>query len=442
MDIIFEKIPYLGEEIKKRPNLKKVAENIGWLSFDRIFRMGVGLFVGPWVARYLGPEQYGILNYAIAFSSIFGTIASFGIDQIVIRDLVNEPQKTNDILGTAFCLKLIGGSFSVAFSVLAVLFLNKGDILIRILVLLVSLGFIFQSFLAIDLYFQSQVKSKLTVYSQNIAFIVISVYKLFLIIKKASLIYFAFAGLMEVILGSFFLVWIYSSRNGSGIRAWRFKYPVAIKLIKNGWPLILANVATGIYMRIDQIMIGKMLNSESVGFYSAAVKITDVWYIIPTIITNSVFPSLVQSKKTSSEMYYKRLRKLFFVVIYLAVVISLPVTFLSKWIITSFYGVAYSSGANVLAVYIWASVFVFLGIASGPWFIIENLQNYSFYKTFSGAIINILLNSVLIPKYSILGAAWATIISQFLVSVLFNLFNERTKVIFYVQIKSFLGYKS
>ncbi|MFN4216334.1 MAG: oligosaccharide flippase family protein, partial [Brevinematales bacterium] len=110
MQGLFVSLPIVGKWLSHRPMLLRVVENIGWLSLDKVLRMGVGLFVGVWVARYLGPTQYGLWNFAIAFTSLFGAFATFGIDEIVVRELVKTPEKTGVFLGTAFFLR-VAGSF-------------------------------------------------------------------------------------------------------------------------------------------------------------------------------------------------------------------------------------------------------------------------------------------------------------------------------------------
>jgi O-antigen/teichoic acid export membrane protein len=170
-------------------------------------------------------------------------------------------------------------------------------------------------------------------------------------------------------------------------------------------------MAVSIYMRIGQVMIKEMMDAEQVGFYAAAVRLSEAWYFIPMAITASVFPAIINAKKQSDELYYQRLQKLYDLMVWLAVAIALPTTFLAPWVIRVLYGKAFSLAAGVLSIHIWAGVFVFLGVASGQWFIAENLQIYSFYRTLCGCIVNIILNFLLIPRYGVKGAAISTLVS-------------------------------
>ena len=191
-----------------------------------------------------------------------------------------------------------------------------------------------------------------------------------------------------------------------------------------------------IYMRIDQIMIQEMLGEREVGLFSAAVRISEVWYFIPMIITASLFPSIVNAKKISEELYYARLQRLYTFMVWLAIAIALPMTFLSDWLVTLLYGESYREAGQVLMVHIWAGVFVFLGVASGRWLISENLQWIAFYRTFSGAIINIILNFVLIPIYGLIGAAIATVIAQTMAAFVCDILSKKTRMAFFMKLNT------
>lgn len=191
-------------------------------------------------------------------------------------------------------------------------------------------------------------------------------------------------------------------------------------------------------MKIDQIMIKEILNSEAVGQYSAAVKLSEAWYFIPVIITASLFPSILNAKAKSEELYYSRFQKLYDLMFWLAFIIALPMTFLSTWVVEFLYGTQYFQTATVLMLHIWTGLFVFLGLPMSKWFVSENLQIYSLYRSIVGVVSNIGLNLLLIPKYGINGAAIATLISSFIASYLFNLVNKKTYLSFKLQTKAII----
>jgi len=247
---------------------------------------------------------------------------------------------------------------------------------------------------------------------------------------------FAIAGLAEIALGTALMLIFYFKKNKKFIFT---PYLVQIKtLLKDSWPLILSGLAIMVYMKIDQIMIGEMLGETAVGLYSAAVKISEVWYFIPIVITSSLFPSIVEAKKQDEKLYYKRLQQLYSLMILISAAIALPMTFLSDWVIRFLYGDAYLLAASVLSIHIWAGIFVFLGVASGQWLLIENLQKIALKRTLFGVISNIILNFFLIQKLSIFGAALATLISQSIAAFFYDFFDQSTKKIFFLKLKAFL----
>lgn len=407
--------------------------NTGWLFADRIMRMGVGLVVGVWIARYLGPEQFGLLNYASAFVALFGAIAGLGLNGIVVRDLVKEPETANTTLGTAFVLQLFGGLLAFAIAFLAIRYARPDDSLTQLIVAILGLALVFKASEVVKYWFESQVQSKYTVWVENAAFVVFAGIKVVLIINHAPLIDFVWVVLIEAALVAIALLGIYAWQRGDLI-SWHIKIKRAKSLLQDSWPLILSGLAVMIYMRIDQIMLGQMLGDEAVGIYSAAVRISEVWYFIPMSIVASVFPAILEAKKHSEAQYYARLQKLYDLMVLLSVSIALPMTFIATPVIVVLYGDAYAASGTILAIHIWAAVFVFLGVASGKWFLAENRQVLNLQRTVLGAVANIVLNLLLIPRYGVIGAAVATVISQMATAWLFDCFQTETKKMFFMKV--------
>jgi PST family polysaccharide transporter len=426
----------LRSRIEGRWELQEILGNTGWLFGDRACRMAIGLFVGVWVARYLGPMKFGIYSYAVALVSLIGFLGALGLDGIVVRDLVKRPSDGREILGTAFCLKFVGGLAGAAIINLIVALIRPGDELTRGIVAILSTGLVFQSLDAIDFWFQSRVRSRYVVIARNGAFVLASLVKVGLIISGASITAFAWASALEVALGVAGLVLAYRSA-GESPRAWRWSLSRASSLLQDSWPLILSGIAIMIYTRIDQIMLGEMLGHEVVGIYSAATRISEIWYFIPVAIASSVSPAITEAKKISEGLYYRRLERVFRLMTLVSLSIVIPMTFLSEAVTRLFYGAGYAGAGRILSVHIWAAVFVFLGVAQGPWTLNEGLMRLSLQRAVFGAAANILLNLVLIPRYGGIGAAVATLVSQSLSSFLLNGCDRRTRRIFSLQLGSF-----
>lgn len=426
----------LRNKIEHRQDLLLILNNITWLFFDKFIRLGVGLLVGVWIARYLGPEQFGLMNYAIAFVALFASIANLGLNSIVVRDLVQDPASANTTMGTSFVLSVLGGFSAFCLSLLAISHARPEDELVKFIVVLLSLLMVFKATDVVRYWFESQVQTKYVVWMENGIFLIFAAIKIGLIVAEAPLLAFIWALFAEGLLVATGLMIVYALQGGQ-VNAWKTQISRAKNLIKDSWPLILSGLAIMIYMRIDQIMLGQMLDDESVGIYSAAVKISEVWYFIPMTIVASVFPSIIEAKKQNETLYYDRLQKLYDIMVLLALTVAILMTFLSDWVVTLLFGKAYLEAGTVLSVHIWAGIFVFLGVASGKWFLIEGLQRFTFYRTLFGAVVNVGLNMLMIPKFGVIGAAYATVISYAVAAMFSDLLQKETRPMFRMKLRAF-----
>ncbi|MDP9052395.1 MAG: flippase [Acidobacteriota bacterium] len=421
------------------PGLRRVMGNMGWLMVDRVVRMGMGLFVGVWVARYLGPAGFGSLSFALAFVALFATITTLGLEGIVVREVLKGGADTHEILGTTLALRMVGGLAAVGLCIGTLKLIEPHDRQALVLVSILSLTLVFQAFDTIDSYFQSQVRSKITVWAKNLAFLIFAGVRVWLIVRKAPVWSFAAASAGEIALGAVGLVIGYHL-SGGRMLGWQVRKERATLLLKQSWPLLFSGLAIMIYMRIDTVMLKVMQGNFSVGLYSAATRVSEVWYFIPTAIVSSVSPAIMRAKDNPA-LFHSRMRKLFSLMTLTACVVGTIMALCSHAIIEILYKSSYSGAAPVLAVHVWASVFVFLGVAQSPWDLSKNLLTLSLYRTVAGAVINILLNIYLIPRYSAMGAAIATVISYAVSGVFANAFSAKTRPIFQMQMRSFLPSK-
>lgn len=425
----------LRTKIEHRPNLQKVLNNISWLFADRILRMGAGLLITVWLARYLGPEQFGLLNYVTAFVALFSAVATMGLNGIVVRDLVKAPETANEILGTAFVMQFLGGVIAFSLAVFTINLLRPDNELLRLMVIIFGFVMLFRGAEVVRYWFESQVQSKYVVWVENSVFLLFVLIKVVLILLHATLLDFAWAALAEGTVIAISMLGVYVWR-GNTLMVWRANYLQAQKLLRDSWPLILSSLAIMAYMRIDQIMIGQMLGDEAVGVYSAAVRISEVWYFIPVAIVASVFPSIIETKKHNETLYRLRLQKLYDLMVILSLIVAVPMTFFSEWIVVILFGKEYQEAGLLLAINMWAGIFVSLGTASGKWFLVENLSSLMFYRTLWGALINISMNFLLIPIYGSLGAAIATFVSYSIAGFWFDLFNIKTRDLFFMKVSA------
>ena len=290
-------------------SFKKYFANTSWLLATKVFRLILSFIVNIYVIRFLGPDKFGLLSYAISFVGLFAAFSTLGLDNILVRELVREPGRKNSLLGTTFWLKFYGSLVSVLIIGIFLFFIS-GSYFDTILIFVVSSSTVFQTLNVIDFYFQSKVEVKYSAYVQFYALILSSLIKIFLVVTGARLIYFAGITSAEYLfLGIGYLV-AYKKR-GNKIGSWKFSRETALGLLKDSWPLILSGLVIAIYMKIDQVLIKNMLSDKEVGYYAAAVRISEAWYFVPMAICTSLFPAIINAKKVNEVLYYNRLQKLY-----------------------------------------------------------------------------------------------------------------------------------
>jgi O-antigen/teichoic acid export membrane protein len=387
-----------------------VVVNTGWQFADSFVRMGVGLVVGVWVARYLGPDQFGLLSYALAFVLLFSILGNLGLDDLVVRAIVREPACKDEILGSAFMMRLFGGLVAFLAAVGTIIALHPADDQSQRLVWIIAAGSIFQAFHVIDCWFYSQVSAKYPVVAKNSAFLLCSIIKIILILSVAPLIAFAWVSLLEVAIGALGVVIAYRAR-GNRLGLWNYNLGRAKGLLRDCWPLIFTGIVAPIYMRIDQIMLGEMAGSQEVGIYSVAVRMSEFWYFIPLAVYWSVFPAILESKEQNEEIFYSRLQMFYNSMTLAAYGVAIPVTILGNWLVGALYGEAYARGGIMLTVLIWSTVFTNLEVARSSFLIAMNLNKTLFMTVLLGAVLNVVLNYFLIPRYGGMGAVVASIVS-------------------------------
>lgn len=390
----------------------KYLKNTGWLMFGKILSMIVGIIIG----RYLGPGSFGDLSFADALTAIIAAVGTLGLDTFIIREIINNPAKKDEILGTSLSMRVVINLLLIPISVGIYLLFHQlsdkpGNPLTWI-VFLLSFASFFKSFNVIDSYFQSQVQSKYVVHVQNICVILSALVKIGLVWLKMPLIWFAIALAFDGFILAFGLVIMYHSHDFT-LRSWTFSTTRARSLLKQSFPLILSGIMILIYMKIDIIML-KNNGSTQVGIYGAAAKISEAWYFIPSAIISSVFPAIINARKTDLERYNKRLTNLYDLLIFISLPVAIIISFFGSDIMYLMYGNRFIGSGPMLSIHIWSGIFVFLGSASSQYLLAEGYTMISFQRTAAGAIINILLNFWLIPLYGGVGASIATLIACFI----------------------------
>ncbi|HIF9198282.1 TPA: flippase [Photobacterium damselae] len=416
--------------------LVKAIKNSSWLLIDKVFRIFLGVFVSAWVARYLGPDEYGKLAYAMAVIGIFQVISLCGFDGIVVRDISKDKSKANIILGTAFYARILSGIVClILVSTISGIYYGFGS-KSQYLIIIFGSSLIFQCGDVVDLWFQSQSESKRTVIVKLSCYIISSLLKVSLILIKADVIYFAFVMALEfaiVSLGLFF-----SYKNFPTSEKWKFKLDKCRLMLKESWPFILSGISVLIYIRIDQIMIEAMMGSHSLGIYAAVIPFSSYMSFLPSIIFTSILPMITKYRTDSIDKYETALKNLFRLFAIIGWLISLSLFFTSEFLVSHLLGDSYHEGIEIIKIYSFTNIFICMGVAQGVWILNENKSKISLYRTILGAFFCIVGNYIFIPLYGLIGAAYVGLFSQMLSTVFSNILFARK--IFSYQIKSILSF--
>jgi PST family polysaccharide transporter len=396
----------------------KVGTNALWLVGERLCRIVVGLLVTLWVARYLGPDQYGELSFAIAFAALMGALAGLGLDQITVRDIARNPQVSGDALGTAMGLRLAGSAIATALGLAVVVALGTSGNQLTIVALAMA-SLVFQAADVVDYWFQSQLRSRLTVTAKLVAMLSAAALKIVLILTHASVVAFAALFLVEAAL--FAIAMAVAYRRDRCATPWRWNAALARRMLADGLPIMLSSAAIMVYMRIDQIMLRELAGPTQLGLFAAVLPFSEGWYILATSVCASLLPSFSRLHAEDQPAFKARLSKLLRVLAGSALLISAFISLTADPMVSLLLGERFLAAGPVLAIHVWGVVFVFLGVAENLWLVSDNRRLVRLCKTTAGALVNVALNWVLIPRLGAQGAAIATVVS-FAVAAYFSNF--------------------
>jgi len=391
-------------------SLKKYIFNIGWLFAGKILRMAASMIIGIWVARYLGVEQFGILSYCVAFALLFRPIAMFQLEGICVREMVKSPRQKNAIIGSAFVLSLATGILSFLVVINLITMVKPHDPLYTAIVSIVGFGLVFFSFEAFDYWFQATVYAKPVVVARTVVLAITMTLKVTGIFLGCSVVFFAWTNLAELILTGAALVMV-SHRCGFHMTDLKVEFTWIKKLLRDAWPLALSGIAATIYLRIDKIMLGEMLGAREVGIYTAATRLAEAWYFLPICIMTSLYPAVIKSLENKTGDTNQKMQQIYSMMALLGYLSGIVTTVVAAPLVTLLFGPEYNPSVQVLTLYVWSGIFVNVAMVKAAWLKAMNHTKIQFVSTISGAVINVALNLVLIGKYGVMGAVWATIIS-------------------------------
>lgn len=432
----------VGKYQKKVELLKNIFKsgtlsNSLWMLLEQILRIFTGVFIGIYVARYLGPTDFGVLSYGMAISVFLIAIARLGMDSVLLRELVNvgaNKISQNNLLSTAFWL-MVSCALVVYFVFLIGLTQSNEELLIKNYLAIICASVLFTPFLSIDYFFQSQVRSKITAISKIVTMVLMSVLKIFLIMIEADLYYFVISAFLDYLLLGLSLFFSFSLN----IKSFSSQYfnPELIKpLMKSSWLLIIASLAVVLNMRVDQVMIKEFMGFEQAGIYSAAVKFYESWAVFPNTLAISLLPAIIVLRKKNLVLYKEKLIILFRLVFWLSVIASCIISLFSEELVNLTFGAQYADASEVIGIVMWSSVFVALGSVSARYFTVENMEKKIFMRAVLTTFLNIILNLLLIPDFGLKGAAVSTLVCAIISGYILDWFDKDLKFLLLVKHKA------
>ena len=371
--------------------------------------MLINFVVGLITARYLGPSNYGLIHYAGAYTAFFASFCTLGINSVIVKEFVDNPDKTGEIIGTTLGLRALS-SFLSALSIIGISFVvDAAEPTTIWVVALCSVGVIFQIFDTFNYWFQSKLQSKTTAIVTLIAYVITAIYKVILLIYKKPVTYFAFSTSVDYICVAILLLICYRKYNGGKLS---FSKDYGKALLKKSVHFILPGLMVAIYGQTDKIMLKHMISDAEIGYYSTAVSLCSTWCFVLAAIIDSLYPPIMESFKVSKEEFDRKNKILYAIIFYLSIFVSVFFTVFASIIIKLLYGADYMGAISPLRVITWYTAFSYLGTARNAWIVCMDKQKYLKYLYLASAIVNVGLNFVFIPILGATGAAIASLISQ------------------------------
>lgn len=387
----------------------KIVKNASWIIGCKILQSVFSFIITMFTARYLGPSNYGLISYASSIVAFMVPIMQLGLSNVLVQQTVQYPEDEGKIYGSALTVSLVGSIACVLGIFAFVSIANAGKTETIIVCVLYSLILICQAFELIQYWYQAKYFSKYSSIVSLVAYLIVSIYKIFLLVTQKSIYWFAISTAIDYLIMSVVLLIIYNIKGGQRLQ---FSWPITKRMISVSRYYIISNLMITIFAQTDKVMLTLMLNEEATGYYSVAVTCAGITSFVFTAIIDSARPAILESLKNGDKSFERNLSRLYCIVICLALLQSLVMTVFAPLIISLLYGTAYNAAIPVLQIIVWYTTFSYYGGAKDVWILAKEKQKYLVYIYLFGAIANVVLNALLIPAMGTIGAAMASLITQ------------------------------
>lgn len=392
----------------------KVASNAFWIIGGKVVQSVIGLVIAMLTARYLGPSNYGLINYASSLVAFVAPVAKLGLDSILVNELIKHPEQEGTTLGTSIVMSLVSSVVCIAGLVCFTLLANPGETITVIVCFLYSIVLLAQAVELIQFWFQAHLLSKYTSISMLAAYVVKSAYQIILLIRGSSIYWFTVTSALDIFAIDLIIFYLYRKLTKQKLR---FSKETAGRLFHLSRYYIVSSMMVSIFTNIDRIMIKTMLGDTQTGYYSAAVACAGLTSFVFSAIITSMRPVILEHNENNEERFNKLLTTLYSIIIYMSLLQCVVITLFAPIIIKILYGVSYNPAVIPLRWIVWYTTFSYLGSVRNIWILAKKKQSQLWKINLIGAVGNIALNAVFIPIWGISGAAIASLLTQIITNV-------------------------
>lgn len=393
----------------------RIAKNASWIIACKIVQSLLGLIISMLSARYLGPSNFGLINYAVSVVAFAVPIMQLGLPNILVQEMVEANDSEGTIIGTATFMSFISSLFCVVGSICFSAIANTGEKDTIIVVTLYSLSLICQSIELVQYWFQAKYLSKYTSLTMLAAYVIVSMYKIFLLATRKNVFWFAISNAFDYLIISIVLLILYKKIGQDSLK---FSKAAAIRMFSKSKYYIISSLMVTVFAQTDRIMLKLMIDETATGLYSAAVACAGITGFVFSAIIDSFRPTIFESRKTSVQVFELSLTRLYSIIIYLSLFQSFFMTLFANLIVNMLYGEQYVAAGSALQIVVWYTTFSYMGAVRNIWMLSEGKQKYLWIINLLGAVTNVILNALIIPSLGIVGASIASLITQFFTNVL------------------------
>lgn len=398
--------------------------NSGWIVAEKIYQIALSLVISILTARYLGPDNLGIITYASTFVTSFMPIALLSLEYVAIKEIVRKPDKAGEVLGSGIAMRIVAGFLCIILIVCIVNILKPNNKEYVIVAALNAVSLLFYSFTLVESWLQAHLWSKYATIIKSIAYTVMSLYKVYLLITSKSVIWFAFSTSLDIIIIALLYIYLYFFRQKLRMTVNR---TMMKGLLIQSYPFILSGLMVVAYGQLDRVILEQYHGVNALGQYGIGLSLCYMWQFIPTAIITSARPLILKAKENDSVNYMRRLKQLYSFVMWLSILVAILFTIFGDRIVKIMYGPEFAESATALKIITWSQGFSIMAGVRTIWLIAEDKNKFLIPCQGISAVFSIILYMILIPPFGIIGASVSIVLSQFFVAFVSTAFFPETR---------------